>query len=189
LRNAVVTVTALPCSYQKVCDITLNDPNVIIVIRNALMLMIIFLYPNKFEAAQTVMQLWYSAAMKEKTWKKLKYELLPFIERAYAKNMKGKATSQVSQRWTKGAASLRLTLTRRQWKQMMEILINGDSIDFNKAMSSRRAVIDNPKAKTSRRKKLLDMPAAHRRSHVRFLSTGMLLPFGQPVGDFDFANP
>ena len=72
---------------------------------------------------------------------------------------------------------------------MMEILINGDSIDFNKAMSSRRAVIDNPKAKTSRRKKLLDMPAAHRRSHVRFLSTGMLLPFGQPVGDFDFANP
>jgi hypothetical protein len=168
---------------------TLNDPNIYIVLRNALMLMTTFLYPNKVEAAKTVMQLWYSAFLESSAWKKLKYELLPFVERAYVKNKKGKATSQVSQRWTKGEASLRLTLTRRQWKLMLEILGDGENIDFNKAVASRKSVVEDPTRKELRSKKLYEMPATYRRAHVRFLKTGMLLPFGQPVGGFDIPNP
>jgi hypothetical protein len=187
LRNTIVTVNSLPSGYTKTCDLTLNDPNPIIVIRNAFILMIIFLYPDKHEATKMILHLWYSAFLCFKDFKKLRYELLPFIERAYAKNKNGKATSQVSQRWTKGSASLRLTLTRRQWKMMLVMLEKGDELDYHMAELSRRGVLD--KDKLARNKILLDVPSVHRRSHMKFLATGMLLPFGQPVGKYDMPNP
>lgn len=72
---------------------------------------------------------------------------------------------------------------------MLEILEKGENIDFNKAMASRKSIMENPAQKVHRNKKLYDIPAAYRRSHVRFLKTGMLVPFGQPVGAFNIPNP
>lgn len=185
-----MTVNGMPYLYNKTCDITLNDPNVHIVIRNALILMIAFLYPNKLEAARTITQLWYCAAAVAKTWQKMTGELRPFVERAYRRSGKRKAAAQVSQRWTKNEASLRLTLTRRQWKLMLDLLADADGIDFDAAMRSRRAaVLADPRQEARRNRTLCGMPAAYRRAHVRYLNTGLLLPFGQPVSAFDAPNP
>ena len=72
---------------------------------------------------------------------------------------------------------------------MLEILGDGENIDFNKAVASKKSVVEDPTRKELRSKKLYEMPATYRRAHVRFLKTGMLLPFGQPVGGFDIPNP
>jgi hypothetical protein len=189
LRHVISTINSLPLGYSKTCDITLNDPNVNIVIRNAFMLMIAFLYPNKPEAAHAIVQLWYSIGLSKIMWQKIKSELLPFVQRAWDRKKKGKATSQISQRWTKEQASMRLTLTRRQWKQMMELLTADDDIDYEEAVISRHKMIAEKKEEMRRNMKIYEMPVDHRRSHARYLNTGMLVPFGYPVGKFNVPNP
>jgi hypothetical protein len=56
------TVLELPSTYKKTCTVTINNRDEDIVLRNAIILLLAFHFPNG-EASELIVHLWYSAAL------------------------------------------------------------------------------------------------------------------------------
>jgi hypothetical protein len=74
------TVIELPPSYKKTCTIAINDRDEDIVLRNAVILLLTFHFPNG-EASELIVHLWHSAAIPSRMYQHAVIEkILPDIE-------------------------------------------------------------------------------------------------------------
>jgi hypothetical protein len=58
LRNAMETVNKIPSGYDEVVNIVVNDSNELVSIRNSIILLLIFMFPDG-SASEIIVYLWY----------------------------------------------------------------------------------------------------------------------------------
>jgi hypothetical protein len=75
----VKTVVELPPSYNGTCEIVLNDKDDYLVSRNAILLLVAFVFDPK-EAAEIMIHLWYSALIPKEMLQALQNKVFPLIE-------------------------------------------------------------------------------------------------------------
>lgn len=64
LRNVAKTIAQIPSSYNQPVDVTINDRDLDIVARNAIMLLIALVVDNIDEAVDCMIHIWYSALIR-----------------------------------------------------------------------------------------------------------------------------
>jgi hypothetical protein len=78
IRNLVQTITELPETYTGTCTCVLNDRDPNFVIRNAILLLTLVLFPTDY-AAEMMLHLWYSARLPSKSLDLFLETVVPLI--------------------------------------------------------------------------------------------------------------
>ncbi len=78
LRNVVETVNGIPNDFKQKCTIVINDKDPTIIIRNAIFLLLAFIFQDG-EASELIVHLWYSASLPSQMWRGVTEKVMPFI--------------------------------------------------------------------------------------------------------------
>jgi hypothetical protein len=109
IRNVVQSVSNIRTSYTGHCEIIMNDRNLGIVVRNAILLLIA-LHVGPKEAAPMMLHIWYSALIPANMFQSLKNKLLPILQEVCTKIQSKPAKSMQAKTWTVGDRSMSLVL-------------------------------------------------------------------------------
>lgn len=94
LRNMVKSIAQLPRSYKQGIEVTLNDRNLDIVARNAIMLLVAVIIEDVEEAAEYILHIWYSALIRKSHIDILQESVQPLIK-GVCKRIKAKAQDSI----------------------------------------------------------------------------------------------
>ncbi|KAH7204657.1 hypothetical protein DER44DRAFT_666985 [Fusarium oxysporum] len=188
-RNAIKTIGQLPSSYQQPIDIVMNDRDIDIVARNAIMLLIALTVDDQDEAVDCMIHIWYSASIRKSHCDILKHRVRPLIENVCDK-IKGKPANRVlGKTWTFEERSLRLALKKSSWDKVLSFLDMPQDLTADKADEVRRAVTLAPSRVDYRERHFLFLNPSLRVAKQRYREDGLLLPFGAQRSEFCEPNP
>jgi hypothetical protein len=159
-----------------------------VTIRSLFILLIAFKFEDKERAIEAMVHLSYSFALPADLWEDITSVLLPCVEEFYRSVKHKKPDVKVSNSWKFGSQTIRTTMSRKDWKRIMEILKPSVPMSFDQAAASRQAVVSNPAYKNHRGLKLWNTYPSLRRADIRFRQTGIVLPFGFPVSNYRQPN-
>ncbi|KAL2022832.1 hypothetical protein VTK56DRAFT_4363 [Thermocarpiscus australiensis] len=189
LRNVVKTIAQLTDSYSGSVEVTMNDRDLDVVARNAIMLLVILVIGDIDEAVDCIVHVWYSALIRKSDLDILQRRIRPLIESVCEKT-KGKAPSSLLAKvWTFGQRSLRLVLEKSSWDRLLSFLDVPAGLTMERAQQIRTAVTLAESRKDYRDRYLLFQSSSHRIAKQRFWEDGLLLPFGSRRNDFQVPNP
>src|SRR5450432_2857656 len=129
MRNVISTVNTLPIGYDHLCEVVINDMDADVIIRNAIILLIMYTFSDRAEAVTAIIHLWYSVAMPAELWNHISDRLRPLVDEFYVTIKQKKSSTQTSKSWTFGSGTVFLTLSRKDWKRFVEILRRNGSLD------------------------------------------------------------
>ncbi|KAE9365085.1 hypothetical protein N431DRAFT_473171 [Stipitochalara longipes BDJ] len=109
LRNVVKTLAQLPQSYAGQCEAVINDRDVDIVARNAIMLLTAISCPTDI-ASEAMLHMWYSAFITSDIFKLLQEKVKPLIDEVCEKIRNKPENVLQSKSWTVGNGTLCLIL-------------------------------------------------------------------------------
>ncbi|KAK0257347.1 hypothetical protein LTR29_005146 [Friedmanniomyces endolithicus] len=155
--------------------------------RNAIMLLVAITEPNKDNAVDCILHVWYSSNIQQKHLELLEAKIRPLVEDVILKIADKAAGSLQRKTWKFGNNTLRLTLVKEQWSALLRYLevptgateAVAPHIGTTLTMA-RRDNID--------RGYLAQLPP-HRVCKEKFRASGILLPFGESSEAFDVPNP
>ena len=189
LRNVTKTIAQIPSSYNKSVDVTINDRDLDIVTRNAIMLLIALVVDDIDEAVDCIIHVWYSALIRKSDLHILQQRIRPLIE-SVCENIKGKAHHiHLAKTWTFGQRSLRLVLEKSSWDNLLFSMNIPEGLTAERASQVRTAVTLAESRKDYRDRCLLFQSPSRRIAINRFWRDGLLLPFGSRRHDFQEPNP
>lgn len=182
----MVSINGLPAIYKGTCTSVLNDKNMNIVARNIVMLLISAQLPP-LESAELVLHIWYSSRLTQGMLAAIdKYARVPIAD-TVAK-IKGKDDRVIqSKRWTFGTAEITVRLYKPQWATLLQIL--EAEHDVKKTEEERRKIVLAPSRIDYRDRELFTLPGFGRMCSTKFRETGVLVPFGSALVDFNCPNP
>ena len=189
LRNAVKTVAQIPSSYNQSVDVIMNDRDVEIVARNAIMLLIALVVDNIDEAIECIIHVWYSVLIRKSDLDILQQQIRPLIESVCGKIKNKAPSSRLGKTWTFGQRSLRLVLEKSSWDSILLSMNLPEGLTAEQATQIRTAVTLAESRKDYRDRHLLFLSPSHRITKDRFWGDGLLLPFGSRRDDFREPNP
>lgn len=196
-RNLIESVIALPEGYTGAFTCIANEQDVLVVVRNVMILMApMLLAPT--EAAEFMLHLWYSARLTPKM-----VDVIAHIRTLITAAMKefdgkGEGGNLCRSTWDFGTQQLSLSLTKDTWSLVLEILsshhVSSDiELSFKKPAivteDRRRHVMLASHLLDQRESHLFDLPPSQRLSAQRMRETGILSPFGSDITAFTHANP
>jgi hypothetical protein len=189
LRNVAKTIAQIPSSYNQPVDVTINDRDLDIVARNAIMLFIALVVDNIDEAVDCMIHIWYSALIRKSDLNILQQRIRPLIE-SVCEKIKSKApSSRLGKTWIFGQRSLRLVLEKSSWDSLLFSINIPEGLTEERANQIRTAVTLAESRKDYRDRHLLFQSPSRRIAKNRFWGDGLLLPFGSRRYDFREPNP
>lgn len=189
LRNVVKTMAQLPASCDQPIKITMNDRDLDIVARNAIMLLVAFTADSQNEAIDCMIHIWYSAFIRKYDLDILQQRIRPLIEKVCDKIKDKPANSALGKTWTFGQRSLRLVLEKSTWDSLLSFIEVPEGLTIEKANEIRTAVTLAESRVDYRDRHFLFLSSSHRVARHRFRQDGLLLPFGAPRSEFQQPNP
>lgn len=188
-RNVVKTIARIPSTYNQSVDVTMNDRDLDIVARNAIMLLIALVVDNIDEAIDCIIHIWYSTLVRRSDLDILQQQIRPLIETVCEK-IKNKANDDLmGKTWTFGQRSLRLVLAKSSWESLLFYMNIPQGLTAGRANQIRTAVVLAECRKDYRDRFLIFQTPSHRIASKRFWGDGLLLPFGSQRDDFREPNP
>ena len=167
----------------------MNDCDLDVVGRNAIMFLIALVVDNIDEAADCIIHVWYSALIRKSDLHILQQRIRPLIE-SVCEKIKGKTpTSLLTKVWQFGQRSLRLVLEKSSWDSLLLLMDIPEGLTAERAHETRRAVTVAELRKDYRDRHLLLQPPSRRIAKNKFREDGLLLPFGSRRNDFQEPNP
>ena len=136
-----------------------------------------------------MLHMWYSAMIPERMLRVLQDNLLPPIQEVCNKIQTKPAKCFFSKTWTYGMRSLRLVLTKEQWKSLPAYLIVPDGLSALQAQAIRTSTTLASERKDYVERELFVQPPVWRVCKMKFRKDGILLPFGSSRKGFDTPNP
>ncbi|KAK1094570.1 hypothetical protein LTR48_000119 [Friedmanniomyces endolithicus] len=121
-RNVIKTITAIPETYSNSISITINDRDMDVAARNAIMLLVAITEPNKDNAVDCILHVWYSSNIQQKHLELLEAKIRPLVEDVILKIADKAAGSLQRKTWKFGNNTLRLTLVKEQWSALLRYL-------------------------------------------------------------------
>lgn len=190
-RNVIKTIAEIPSSYDRTVNVTLNDNNLDVVIRNAIMLLIALVVEDRDEAIDCITHVWYSAFIRKSHLEILHQRIRPLVDDVCGKIINNNSGRVLAKTWTFNRCSLRLVLTAPAWKRLRSLMDVPSGLDVEKARKVRRAVTlgGASECQDNRDHVLLRQSRPHRIARTRFWEDGLLLPFGSRRDDFVVPNP
>ncbi|KAK1048026.1 hypothetical protein LTR33_014919 [Friedmanniomyces endolithicus] len=186
-RNIIKSIAAIPGTYSNSILVTVNDIDFDIVARNAIMLLIVLTEPDKEEAVDCMLHLWYSSNIQQKHLELLEAKIRPLVEDVILKIADKAAGSLQRKTWILGNNTFRLTLVKEQWSILLRYLEVPVGVTEPVARHVRTAVTMARRDYIDR-SYLAQLPS-HRVCMERFRANGILLPFGESTEAFKVPNP
>ena len=198
MRNVVKTISELPQSFVQRIDVTLNDRNFHVVARNAIMLLFCLtaldmtsIPPGGLTHAESLIHLWYSAALPKDIITQLVSRVKPLFTHVCGQ-ISAKSTGEVVERtWNfSHNRSLHLALKKEEWYRMEALCEAPSDLTQQNALHIRTATTLAPERQDYRdRWYFKDATPSVRVSKQKFREDGLLLPFGYDRISFDRPNP
>ncbi|KAI9679628.1 MAG: hypothetical protein M1829_001590 [Trizodia sp. TS-e1964] len=189
LRNVVETIAQLPRSYGAPVHATINDRDLDIVARNAIILLLALVIEDGEEAVDCIIHVWYSALIRKADLDILHQRIRPLVQSVCEKSVGKDPHTLLAKTWTFGQRSLRLLLEKAAWDGLFSFLIIPPGLTAERANQIRRAVTLAASRRDYRDRNLILHSASRRIAMNRFREDGILLPFGSPRSDFQEPNP
>ncbi|KAH9908637.1 hypothetical protein F4778DRAFT_776922 [Xylariomycetidae sp. FL2044] len=190
LRNAVLSVVGLPSSYRGTLNVVLNDRDVTIVARNAILLLIFFVEEDPVAAAEHSLHTWYSALITASCHDVLLRKVKPLVESVCDKIAHKSGSIVLGKTWTFGEnRSLRLVLTRDNWFSLLSHLDTPQGFTKDAAQRVRQRVVAAPERVDYVDGVLCVKSPTAKFGMMKFRQDGILLPFGQSRRTFVIPNP
>ncbi|KAG5769953.1 hypothetical protein H9Q73_013382 [Fusarium xylarioides] len=189
MRNVVKTIAELPPGWDQPIDITMNDADLAVVARNAIILFIAFSAEDESEAIDCIIHMWYSSLIRESDRAILKQRIRPKIQ-AVTDQIKGLPANMLFKKdWSRGKLSLRLSLTKAAWDKLLSYATVPEGLTMERANRIRNAVtLAESRIDYLERQYLFTIPS-HRVPKKRFREDGILRPFGAQGSEFSIPNP
>lgn len=167
----------------------MNDRDLDIVARNAIMLLIALVVDNIDEAIDCILHVWYSALIRRSDLNLLQERIRPLIESVCEKIKDKVPGGLLGKTWTFGQRSLRLVLGKSSWDSLLLYMNIPEGLTAERANQVRTAVTLAERRKDYRHRYLLLQTPSNRIASNRFWEDGLLLPFGTRRYDFREPNP
>ena len=167
----------------------MNDRDLDIVARNAIMLLIALVVDNIDEVVDRIIHVWYSALIRKSDLNILQQRIRPLIESVCEKIKSKVPESYLGKTWTFGQRSLRLVLRKSSWDSLLVFMTVPEGLTAERAKQIRTAVTLSESRKDYRDRNLLLQTPSHRIAKNRFWEEGLLLPFGSRRYEFREPNP
>lgn len=164
-RNVVKTLASLPQTYNGDLLFAINDLDMDIGARNVIMLLLALMVQDPEQAVQTIVHIWYSAA----------------IRPVDAKLLQAKT-------WKVGKSSLRLVLKKEAWTTLLSHLRLPAGLSLQQAHDKRVAVTKAEQQQEIHRD-LCVLHPEHRLCREKYREDGIMLPFGHSREEFMVPNP
>jgi hypothetical protein len=186
------TINQISPTYKQKIEVVLNELDTDIVLRNAVMLLLAFLFPNG-EASELIIHFWYSAALAfEMYMSGIAERVVPLIKEV-CYSLEEEANNAVfSKKWEFGQSFLRLTLRKHQWVSFLDQLELKHTLPIADAIKERKSVMAD--GLNEAQKDVIDQVALtrntfHRLCDNKWRETGLLLPFAHGRHGFNVPNP
>lgn len=197
-RNLIKTVASLPSTYHGSLECFMNDKDLDIVARNAIMLLAaIALSPE--DAAETIIHLWYSAMIPSRVLERVQVHILPLIQEVCTKIQDTQGANPLGNTWAFGKASLRLVLKKEQWYRLRSYFEVPKGLSSDHADAIRAAIMLAPERVDQRERQLFSNPArtppvqnalSQRRYFVTLWGAPCRVQYSEPVSaNFLSPNP
>jgi hypothetical protein len=167
----------------------MNDRDLDVVARNAIMLLIAFVVDNIDEAIDCIIHVWYSALIRKSDLNILQQRIRPLIESVCEKIKSRASGSLLGKTWKFGQRYLRLVLEKSSWDSLFFSINIPEGLTARQANQARTAVTLAESRKDYRDRNLLFQSPSHRIAKDRFWRDGLLLPFGSRRDAFREPNP
>ncbi|KAF5541431.1 hypothetical protein FMEXI_7944 [Fusarium mexicanum] len=189
LRNVVKTIAELPPGSDQPLDITINDRDLNIVGRNAIILLIALTSDDDEQAVDCIIHTWYSSFIRKSDQAVLEQRIRPLIQ-AVCDKTKGKPENRIlGKTWVFGNRSLRLVLPKGTWDKLLSFVKAPIGLTMEKANQYRKAVTLAECHRDFLHRHYVLIPPSHRVAKQRFREDGVLLPFGVGRSEFTVPNP
>jgi hypothetical protein len=189
LGNVFETVNAFTPKYKQEVEITINYHDSDVVVRNALTLLLIYKLRKYHDVRRIIPHLLYSSFISSLWWKNLTIDLRGEVQNFYNSIKQKKPDTQAFNTWDFQPGVIRLTLSRRSWRRMLDLLQPEVKLSFIEAVAAREAAMFDRKSSAAAGLELYKIPTDLRASYMRFQQTGILHPFGWQVHEHDVPNP
>ncbi|KAF0638218.1 hypothetical protein FPSE5266_00605 [Fusarium pseudograminearum] len=190
LRNVVKTVVELPSTYDQTINIVMNDRDLDVVARNAIMLLLALTAEGQDEVIDCIIHIWYSAFLRKSDVDIIHQKVRPLLEEVCKKIKDQPPNTYLGKTWVFGhQRSLRLVLNKSSWEVLLALMDVPKGLTADKANNIRTAVTLADSRVDFRDRAYLFFPPAHRVARHRFREDGLLLPFGACRTGFRFPNP
>jgi len=189
LRNVVQTIAQLPSKFNQSIHVAMNDRDIDIVARNAIMLLIALVVESIDEAIECTVHVWYSAVIRKSDIDILQQQIRPLIENVCEKIKTKSSSALLGKTWRFEQRSLRLVLEKSSWNSLLSYMSIPEGLTVERANKLRIAVALADSRKDYRDRSLLLRSPSHRIAKNRFWEDGLLLSFGFPRHEFQVPNP
>ncbi|KAK4899413.1 hypothetical protein LTR27_003146 [Elasticomyces elasticus] len=186
-RNAIKTIAALPVTYTNTLGVTMNDRDFDIVARNAIMMLVACVCPDKDDATDCVLHIWFSSMIRPQEQELLDTSIRPLIADVVLKIASKTAGSLQRKTWKLGNNTIRLTILKEQWTTLLSYFRVPQGVTEQSAQRIRTAVTMARRDHIDR--SYLAQQPAHRVCMEKFRMNGILLPFGDSMAAFSIPNP
>ncbi|KAF5649812.1 uncharacterized protein FTJAE_776 [Fusarium tjaetaba] len=189
MRNVVKTIAQLPPGWDQPVDIVMNDIDLAVIARNAILLLIALTADHENEATDCIIHIWYSSLIRESDRAILEQRVRPLIQTVCDKIKDKPANRILGKTWTFGKRSLRLVLTKAAWDKFLSYTTVPEGLTVERANEIRKAVtLAESHFDFLERHYLFAIPS-HRVPMHRFREDGILQPFGAQRSEFCIPNP
>ncbi|UKZ48554.1 hypothetical protein TrVGV298_002779 [Trichoderma virens] len=200
LRYLVATLASLPSQSHRLLNITLNDPEIAVVSRN-LMLLLVALdasqpaqdqdQANTSRAIDTIIHFWYSAFLTDDIMLYLEEKIQPLLEQVRDKIHNADFDTVIKHTWNfSGGSSIQVSLTAQCWKRVLSSLSIPPGLSYDAAVRRLQEItLDGRKSDYRDRCYSKMQNRFFRVAKQRFREDGMLLPFGHSRLEFRRPNP
>ena len=178
----------MPEDYQGQSLTVINDRDLDIVARNAILLLIALSFDTA-TAATMMIHIWYSAFIPNSILRRLQDKVRSLIQDVCTKIKAKPSGNLLSKKWTFGKRSLRLTLEKIHWDALLLYFELPGQLTTERAKALRTAVTLAPTRRDYRERQLYCQISEWRICIMEFLKDGILLPFGACRKSFDVPNP
>jgi hypothetical protein len=188
-RNVVKTVAALSTTYNKQLTVTLNDRDLDIVARNAIMLILLIAVEDTAAAVDCVLHIWYSAQIAKAHIELLDTTVRPLIQEMCQKITEKPDGQLLAKTWSWGNKAIRIVLSKEAWKTTLSYLRLPTGLSSQGARDLRLAVTLAPERKDHLERHLFALSPTQRVCFLKYRQDGILLPFGHSRSAYNIPNP
>lgn len=190
LRNVIKTINSVPDTFDRQIHVVINDKEMDVVARNAIMVISLFLIDDPVEAADIIIHLWYSSLIKKSHLSTLQTIVRPQIQQVCDDCSNKPDDTLLCKTWVFNVgSSVRLTLSKKNWMCLLGYFEVPGGLSAQQADKVRKKVTKAPSRRDFHETGYAAMKPAHRVARERFHTDGLLLPFGASRADFTIPNP
>lgn len=187
-RHLIKTIVNLPASFTGVCEVVLNDKDMDIVARNALILLVGLLFDPEM-ASPIMLHLWFSAFVPAELLSLLRERIMPLVQAMCSKTTSWAPSGLYSETWSLESRSLTLTLTNQAWTHLLTYFEVPNGLSTAAAKALRTETTLSLQRSDYIERDFCRLPPGQRVAMLRFREDGILLPFGASREIYDTPNP